>query len=42
VSVEALEDAVVRIDVRDTGPGTPADLLDQIFEDFYQAGDLAG
>ena len=43
VSVEAVEeDTAVRIDVRDTGPGIPKDLLDRIFEDFYQAGDPAG
>ena len=43
VSVEALEeDETVRIDVRDTGPGIPKDLLERIFEDFFQAGDPAG
>ncbi|WP_228421587.1 PAS domain S-box protein [Skermanella mucosa] len=43
VSVETLEDDdTVRIDIRDTGTGIPKDLLDRIFDDFYQAGDPAG
>jgi PAS domain S-box-containing protein len=43
VSIEAIEeDGQVRVDVRDTGPGIPADVVGLIFDDFYQADELGG
>lgn len=33
--------AVARIEVHDSGPGIPADRLDDIFEEFYQVGNPA-
>jgi signal transduction histidine kinase len=38
VSAEAETESAVRISVRDTGPGIPADTLPHVFERFWKAG----
>lgn len=39
LSLAAVDDRI-RIDVRDRGPGIPADQLEAVFEKFHQAGDV--